>query len=393
MRSPSTPLHLLHVFPTFVPAGSQQRTARIANAAGGRLRHTFLALDNDLSARELLDPALEARFLRAAAKSGSASTALRLTSLIAREQPDLLCTYNFGALDGALATLLLGRVPHVHHEDGFSPDEAQGLLLRRTLMRRVALSRAGRVVVISRRLERIALDTWQLDPERVQFLPNGIDVERFVPAPRDEALRQELGIPRDAFVVGSVGHLRPEKNFARLLRALAPLEGCVVLIVGDGAQRPALERLARQLGMAARLRLPGYAADPRPFYRAMDLFALSSDTEQAPLSLLEAMAHALPAVSTDVGDVADMLGEQASRCVVPLRDAGAPARARDEAAVERDLLRCVAELRAERGRAAHIGAALRRTVETRFDQRAMVERYLALYRVVAGHSAAPPSPA
>src|SRR5262249_47268159 len=84
---------------------------------------------------------------------------------------------------------------------------------------------------------------------------------------------------------------------------------CLV-IIGDGAERAALESQASQLGIADSVLFAGYVPDPVAAYRAMDLFALSPDTEQMPFSLMEAMATGLAVVSTDVGDVRRMLAPE-----------------------------------------------------------------------------------
>jgi glycosyltransferase involved in cell wall biosynthesis len=95
-----------------------------------------------------------------------------------------------------------------------------------------------------------------------------------------------------------------------------------VLVVGDGEDRPALERRAAAPDLAGRVHFAGYQADPAPFYRAMDLFALSSDSEQMPLCLVEAMATGLPAAATDVGDVRAMLPAEQAPFLVAVDGAG-----------------------------------------------------------------------
>ena len=108
------------------------------------------------------------------------------------------------------------------------------------------------------------------------------------------------------------------KNFARLLEACAAAPDVHVLVVGDGEDRPALERRAAAPDLAGRVHFAGYQADPAPFYRAMDLFALSSDSEQMPLCLVEAMASGLPVAATDVGDVRAMLPAEQAPFLVPI---------------------------------------------------------------------------
>jgi glycosyltransferase involved in cell wall biosynthesis len=370
---------LLHVFATFAPAGPQVRTARVLSALGQRWRHAILAMDGRAEARELIDPAVELAILPAPPKSGTIATARRLRELLASTRPDLLLTYNFGAIDAALAASSLGFPPHVHHEDGFLPDEAQALKLRRTLLRRVALARAARVVVISENLRRIALERWKLDSERVLLIKNGIDLERFSPAscaPLRAAARAQLGLEPERFVFGAVGHLRPEKNYARLLAALTSVGGAALVIVGDGPERARLEALARSLGLAERVRFAGHRTDARPMYAAIDAFALSSDTEQLPISMLEAMACGRPVAATDVGDVRASLPEAARAYVVALDR-------RAEPIVQAELARALAALAGDPARARELGEACRAEACARFDERDMLRAYGELYEAAS----------
>ena len=118
--------HLLHVFSTFVPAGPEVRTVRLMNALGPAWRHSVLAMDGRTEAREGLDPELGVRVLEALPRAGSLDTTRALTELLRREDPDLVCTYNWGAFDAVMASRWLGRGRHhLHHEDGFNADEAE----------------------------------------------------------------------------------------------------------------------------------------------------------------------------------------------------------------------------------------------------------------------------
>src|SRR5207248_4549 len=112
---------------------------------------------------------------------------------------------------------------HIHFEDGFGPDEGVNRqLLRRVMFRRLVLGTGVRVVVPSRTLCRVATETWRLPPRAVQYIPNGVDLDRFS-APPDQSLGDRLGTLRGRLTVASVGGLRPEKNLARLLRVFAAL--------------------------------------------------------------------------------------------------------------------------------------------------------------------------
>ncbi len=361
----------LHVFSTFVPAGPQVRVAKLLAAFGSEFRHVIVAMDGRTDARALLDSGLDVRFVDAPSKAGSLATVLRMRKLIARAAPQLVLTYNFGAIDSVLAARSLGlRV--VHHEDGFLPDEVLAFKKRRVWLRRLACGGNARVVVISENLRRIARERWHIAEPRLVFIPNGIECARFSAADGHAQLRDELGIPRDALVVGAVGHLRPEKNLPRLLEAVAECatrHDVHALILGEGPERNRLEALAATPALRGRVHFAGYHPDPRAHYRAMDVFALSSNTEQMPIALLESMASSLPVVATDVGDVRAMLPREAWDGVVALREPGTSAAF--ASALER--------LLADRALRLELGARNRRRVEQDFDFAVMVARYRELY--------------
>jgi glycosyltransferase involved in cell wall biosynthesis len=321
---------LLHVFPNFGTGGPQVRFAILANRLGGRFRHAVVAMDGRQEARALLDPALDIRFPQVGVLKGDTRGNLRRFRAVLRDvAPDLLVTSNWGSIEWAVARIGTG-VPHLHMEDGFGPEERTHQVPRRVLARRLLLRRTT-VVLPSRLLWRIATETWRLPRSSLRLLPNGIDVGRFA------ADRPHRGV--QPVVIGTVAALRPEKNIARLIRALALLPAAMpvrLAIVGDGPERAALQALAVEKGIGARVEFVGHRADPAPLYAGFDIFALSSDTEQMPLSVLEAMASGLPVAATDVGDVAAML-DPANRDYVVARDDRALADALARLAVRSDL--------------------------------------------------------
>ena len=348
-----TPL-LLHVYATFAVGGPQTRFAAIANHFGRRWRHAIVAMDGNTACRERLAPDLDVSYPAVEIRKGDTLGNLwRFRRLLRDLRPDLLVTSNWGSIEFAMAARLTG-VRHVHIEDGFGPEERGRQIPRRVWTRRLVLA-GCQVVVPSRTLERIATKVWRLNPARVRYIPNGIDLARFAPRPRDGGA-----------VIGTVAALRPEKNLARLLGAFARLPGAPALvIVGDGPERPALEALAERLGVAGRVTFAGHQPDPAAFYAGFDLFALSSDTEQMPISMLEAMAAGLAVAATDVGDVRAMLAMENAPFVTTL-DEAALAAAMARLLAEGDLLR-------------RLGGANRARAEADFSQEAMFAAYAALF--------------
>ena len=363
------PPHLLHVLPTFVPAGLEMRTVSLIEGFGSRFRHSLLSMDGRIEAVERLARDAPVQILPSLPKAGSLATARRMRELLRREAPDLVLTYNWGAFDMLLAARSLGFHRVVHHEDGFNADEVETFKRRRILARRAVLPGVHRLIVPSDRLFDVATRLWKVSAEQIALIRNGIRLEAYGPRDGNLDLRRELGIPETAPVIGAVGHLRAEKRFDRLLDACAALPEARVLIVGEGEMRPRLEARASLPDLAGRVHLAGYRPDPHRFYRAMDLFAITSDTEQMPLCLLEAMATGLPVVSTEVGDVRAMLPSEQTAHLVPLAgEQTAAALARHLSSLLRDP--------AGRGR---LGRLNRRRVEERFTFESMRDAYREVY--------------
>lgn len=374
MSARQRPPHLLHVFSTFVPAGPELRTVRLIHALGDEFRHSILAIDGRCSAFEFLRSRPNVSLIPPIPKSGTPATVARLSRLFRAVRADAVLSYNWGAFDAVLARTGRGSPRVLHHEEGFNADEAGRFKKRRIWARRLVLPHVHRVVVPSLTLHELALERWKLPPEKVRFVPNGVELKRFSGGSLADrrSIRATLGLSEQALIVGYVGHLRPEKNPLRLLAAtlrVTEATPLTLLFVGDGPERPALESYARREGIEARVRLVGHQDDPVPFYRAMDLFAISSDTEQMPVALLEAMAAQLPVVSTDVGDV---------RAILP--DAQQPF-VRDS---EAGLADAIVELASAPEKVERLGRLNRRRVEERFGFSGMVETYRELYRSVVG---------
>lgn len=317
MSGTVAPRVILHAFSTFQLGGPQARFVQLANAFGGRYRHVIAAMDNCFQASERLGPDVRWERLELPVDRGSAlANRGRFRAELQRLRPDLLLSYNWGAIEWAAANWPR-VVPQVHVEDGFGPEEASTQLPRRVWTRRVLLGWAGiPVVVASRRLQATALNVWRLPASRVHYVANGVALG---------ADRAQFGAlhPDASICIGTVAGLRPEKNIARLIRAFAKARAIFsvrLVIVGDGPQRQALEQLTADLGVSADVEFAGHLDDPRGKLLEFDLFALSSDTEQLPLALLEAMASGVPAISTRVGDVADILGRVAAEALCDPED-------------------------------------------------------------------------
>jgi glycosyltransferase involved in cell wall biosynthesis len=371
-------IRILHCHSTFSLGGKEARAVRLMNAFGDAAAHSVVsAMPDKLSAREAIDRAVQVSFPQDAPPLTGAPTPARLWRLARYARGfDLVLTYNWGAFDMVMARRLFGGPPLVHHEDGFNEDEAARLNPRRNLYRRLGLPGAFRLVVPSARLEKIAIGAWAQAWESVVRIPNGVAVARFAGPPEAGAIPGFERRPGEV-VIGTVAGLRAVKNLPRLVRAFAAMahKSARLVIVGEGPESEAIAAEARARGISTRLLMPGFLADPARWIGHFDIFALSSDSEQFPISLVEAMAAGLPAVATGVGDVRAIVAEDNAPLIVAPEDEAALAAALDSLADQPHLRRA-------------IGAANREKAAAEYDEARMIATYAALYEEAIGRPGA-----
>ncbi len=317
---------ILHLHSTFNLGGKEARAVRLMNCFGDQAEHTILSAEpQSLSARDAIDSKIKVKFPEDAPSLAGKPSLGRYKELVSYfRQFDLILSYNWGAMDGVMARTLFSRVeglpPLIHHEDGFNEDERKKLKWKRNFFRKFALGSSQALVVPSERLEDIATSVWKQPAEKIHRIPNGIDVKLFEKKPQRGALPGFKKNKGDV-VVGTLAGLRAIKNLPRLVRACAAAGDNVrLVIVGEGPQREAILSEAQSCGMEDRLLMPGFLARPSRYVGLFDIFALSSDSEQFPISLIEAMAAGLPVAATDVGDVKSMVCQANHGLIKPVDD-------------------------------------------------------------------------
>lgn len=358
-------LRIAHVLSS-LQMGGQERVALDLAAAQVRLGHVAVAVSLAAPPHGALAEEFEARgvAIRSVPKGPSVrpGVVLRLARLLLDESIDVVHTHNpqpllYGAAAGRLA-----RRAVVHTKHGANPDAG-----RRLWLRRFGGHLAHAYVAVSEATAAVASKNRECPPERLVVIPNGIDLDAFAPDEVARAeVRAELGIPEDAFVIGTVGRSSVEKDHALLVRAAGQVlgPGVRMVIVGDGPEMERVRAEARRY--EPWIVVPGARRDVSRVLAAFDLFALSSRTEGLPLALLEAMATGLAVVSTDVGGVGEVTQRGAVARLVPPGDEAALASAL------RELVGSPASVRelGERARAR----------SRRFDLAGVVDDYMAVYR-------------
>jgi glycosyltransferase involved in cell wall biosynthesis len=283
------------------------------------------------------------------------------------EKPDLVHTHLFGdSLHGYLASRLAGGIPTVMTLH--SMERLHSGLQRAGY--RWLLRRAQRAVACSEAVRRSFLDELSGNAVAIETILNGVEAETC--AVDRSAARAALGYPEDGLVVGAIGRLAEEKNFADLIRAMAILgedrRGARLVLLGEGPLRESLRACAAEEGLVHVVDFPGFRRDVRDLLPALDVVVFSSLGEGLPMALLEAMAAGRCIVATDVGGIGEAVRSGQEALLVVPRDASALAAALRTALADEDLRR-------------RLGNSAQRRFLDQFTARRMADRYAAVYDV------------
>lgn len=154
----------------------------------------------------------------------------------------------------------------------------------------------------------------------------GLSPDRLGPAPAGVSVREELGIPPSAPLIGSIACLKPQKGPLDLVEALrrvaARVPGVHCLLVGDGVLRPQVERLRERYGLAETLHVLGWRTDVSRLLAAMDVFVLASRWEGLPIACLEALAAGVPIAATTAGGIPEAITDGDNGLLVPVGEPG-----------------------------------------------------------------------
>jgi glycosyltransferase involved in cell wall biosynthesis len=263
----------------------------------------------------------------------------RLESLLRELRPDVVHTHHVGALFYTGRAARRAGVPLVVHT------EHGRYLSERWRMRWVARLGGRHVARFWCVSPTIATEAaaYRIVPRRkIQVVPNGIDLDRFRQQRGDSALvRQALGIPPGAPIIGTISRLCEIKRQDLLIRAFQRVRArradAHLLIVGDGPWMGRLRELVAVLGLGDSVHFAGYQPQPERYLPAMDVFTLSSQSEGMPLTVLEAWAAGVPVVATRVGGLPDLVDDGRTGILVEFDDQDALARSLCDLLADPDL--------------------------------------------------------
>lgn len=241
---------------------------------------------------------------------------------------DLVHTHSSKAgVIGRLAARSAG-LPAVHTVHGWPFHDEQPAVVRHTWqgVERLLAPLAQRLLVVADADRAKGLRAGVGEPDQYRTVRSGLELELYGadPAVR-QTVREELGIPAGAFVVGAVNRLSPQKDPITLLRALLPVlrqrAHARLLVVGDGPLRADIERMAAET--PGQIVLTGLRTDVPRLLRAVDLFVSASRWEGLPRTVLQAMATGVPVVATAVDGIVDVIEHERTGLLVSPGDPGA----------------------------------------------------------------------
>lgn len=379
------PLNVCQIMSADLWAGAEVQVATLCTYLAGRddVRLSAVLLNEGQLARELRALGVDVAVFDERHHSAF-RTVQRIAEFLAERKVHLVHMHRYKDTIVGTAAAKLAGVPHVVRtvhgltETMVGWDRAK-LRAFETIEKAVLWSFADRVIAVSEGMAEMLTRAGHRSSS-VVAVHNGVDLSRIRALRSRDGVREDLGIPADAVLIGTAGRLSPVKAQCSLLRAarriLDERPEARFVVAGDGPRREELQALAETLGVARQSVFAGVRMDIYDVIASMDIFVLPSLSEGIPMALLEAMALGRPVVASAVGGIPEMIQHGTNGLLVPPADPKALADA------------CL-ELTGDPDRAAAMGAAARRTVEASFSHEANGAAVLAMYRNVSrgrGHA-------
>lgn len=359
-------MRILHVIDTLDFGGAEKVLVSLANGFAAQHEVSVCCLSHAGELARELDPRITV-WSMGRGLGNSYVLPWKLARRLRAGRYDVVHTHNWSVfLEGGIAAWL-ARVPiAIHTVHGPYLPCGPTLLQRGKRALRHALERwvargFRRVVAVSDSIRDYIPATVGIAAQRLSTVHNGVGVSI------ESVAARRVG---EALTFITVGRLDVIKNHELMLRAFARVAGAHpqarLLLVGDGPQRPALEALADELGLRARIELPGFRTDVADLLARADVFLMSSRYEGISIALLEAMRAGLPAVATRVGGIPETVLPQRTGLLVESGDTEAFAGAMESLASSPELRQS-------------LGSAAREFQQREFSLDAMLTRYGALY--------------
>ena len=272
----------------------------ISGLTDSKMHHSIACLKGEAEIKHLLPG--ETKIYQFFAKPNEIGLPIRLAKLLCQIKPDIIHARNWGAWpDIAMSRILCPRkIPLILSFHGLG--KAGYMPMRRRIASKLLVYCSDILMTVSNQSRDMLVEKWFWPEKKIWVIPNGVDTNKFFPKIKKQNKK---------IIIGSVGNLRTVKNHALILKACSKFnldeQDFEIRIAGEGSQRESLLNMAYDLDIQNRLKLYGRVENIPGFLSELDIFVLSSDSEQHPNALNEAMACGIASISTNVGCVRDLL--------------------------------------------------------------------------------------
>jgi len=293
---------------------------------------------------------------------------LRLTKAIKRKKCVLIHFHDAHSLAIGTGADIFAKVPLriISRRVDFSL--GKNYFSRRKYMRNV-----DAIIAVSEGVKEVLVEGG-IDPGVIRIIPDGTDFSEFAEASSSDYLRKELSFAPDDYLVGIVAHLADHKGHKYLIRATKILKEKApkikVIVVGEGPLMMELNKLVKEIKVEDMVFFLGFREDIHQILASLDLFVLSSYLEGMGSSLLDAMAHRLPVVATQVGGIPEVVKQNETGLLVPPRKPEALARAILRVYNNKEL-------------ASRLGLKGFEVVRQKFSAEAMAEKIIQVYEEIS----------
>jgi glycosyltransferase involved in cell wall biosynthesis len=291
----------------------------------------------------------------------------QLNHLIKTQRYDIIHCHQYSPYVYGLLGSILRSVKVIFTEHGrFYPDYGTW---KRKLINPLLSIFTTRITAISEATKNALVRYENFRRDDIAVIPNGItDNSKIII--NVSALKKEFEIPENVFIFGTISRLQPIKNQQMMIQAFKQVHDKIInthlLIVGDGEIKHELEALSKKLNVSQSITFTGFQKDPYRFHKIIDIFLLSSFSEGASMSLLEAMSFSTPCVVTNVGGNTELI-HQNKNGLVSTSD--------DMHSFSENMLKLIES----DGLKLKLGKKSRDVYLARFTVKGMVENYLSIY--------------
>ena len=255
-------------------------------------------------------------------RMGHWSLPFRIWQYLRRVRPDVVHTQHFSALMDATLAARLAGVPALVHTDH---SKLYPVPRRYIVIERLMAAWVDAYCAVSEHTKNDLVRHVGMPAGQVRVMMNGFDFDRLPDEKDGLRVRQSLGIPAGARVLGTIARLEPQKSQDVMIDAMPAIlqefPDTHLVIVGGGSLESALRERVHAAGLQKNVHLTGWQTVPDPYLAAMDVFVLSSLFEGLPIAILQAMAAGRPVVSTDAGGVKEVIHHERHGIIVPERNA------------------------------------------------------------------------